>query len=184
MRGACGFKAGGLYRPSALLYHVSMRLAVRACVLALLLFASLWGRARADGDPPETLSQFDCIQHTLASEGLTQPPEALLNMARALRDRGACYRDRNWLTGWGLALDARDGGYCEASFHCRAYFEFDTFAPRLREPLAQAAHIALTEWPQIPRRHFTARTVAVAYFFLSPRACPDGYWESGDIRYC
>jgi hypothetical protein len=157
--------------------------AMKTVLLGVFFLLALTTRV-AWADEPETGNQFECIQHALASEGLRQPPAALLDMARVLRDKGACFRDPSWLTGWGVAQRHRDSGACLGNHHCRAYFFFETFDAELREPLAVAAHVALTEQPPVRRYHFDAARAPLVWWWSSRRACPNGFWVIGDMRIC
>ena len=154
--------------------------------ILLLALAPLPARADEPEPEPEMGNLFLCEQHALAGEGLFQPPPALLEAARVFRDKGACFRDRGWLTSWARAQDviARDRTACINDRACRAYFLYDTIAPEVREPLAVAAYLALTEQPPVHRFHVTGADEPVYEWFTSRVACPNGYFEIGTLRVC
>lgn len=114
----------------------------------------------------------------IASEGARQPLEAQVNIARAVRDNAPC-GDSNYLSGYGAALRRVN----PSNHHWRAYFAFHSFAEELQEQWLRAATIAYTEEPRIPVRHFD-RADGNAWWWDSPRACPNGHWIIGDLKFC
>jgi hypothetical protein len=73
---------------------------------------------------------------------------------------------------------------CWRQYHCQGFFDFYTIAPDVREPLAVAAHVALTEEPRVLRFHFDAVSAPLWWWWHSPKACPNGYREIAQTRFC
>lgn len=165
--------------------------AALACAWLLVIVAT----AFADGPEavePQDGNLFLCIQHGLAAEGRYQSSSNLLDMARALRVKGACFREAHWLSTWRLALFVmrEEQHNCIWYYSCQGFFLFETVPPDVREPLAVAAHVALSEDPPVARYHFMETTQPVYAFFNDARSCPnvyaDGrrYFEREGLRFC
>jgi hypothetical protein len=94
--------------------------------------------------------------------------------------------DRGFWSGYGIALDtmAVEPANCFNSVHCKAFMMLDSFSDNERATAALAAHIALTEEPQVKRYHATARSAPIFYFYYSLISCPNGIFELDDLRYC
>lgn len=170
-----------------------MRIRIALSILILSL-ASLLSPTMAYAQSPiedETETETDCnqwerIQSILLSEATRQPLDTKLELARVIVTKGACYLEPDFYTGYGVALSVlRFGGYesCSRNTHCRAYFMLSDIPLDIRESAALAAHIALTESPRIPRFHFD-NWQSSATWWDSPRACPNGWFVTGDFKVC
>lgn len=160
----------------------------RICLILSLFFLniSITHANSPELQEPDYGNLFLCSQHVLAAEMRNQPYPALLNGARVLHTKGECYRDRNWLTSWGLAQDVltHDEHNCILYYACQAYFLYMTIDPDVREPIAEAVNQAMTENPPVPMFHFDRADAPLASFWLSPIACPNGITYAGDLRFC
>lgn len=156
---------------------------MRTFLCALLLLATLWATATplyAD------CNRFESIQSVLLSEGANQSLSTLIEMARVVHTKGDCEIDEHFYTGYGVArfIAENEPSHCILSVHCRAYFILYSIEPSKRENAAFASYIALTEQPQVRRYHFDSADAPIAYWWNSPRACPLGWFISGDFRIC
>lgn len=174
-----------------------MRRELIAVTLAIVWVLALVATAFASGpswtaEEPQNGNLFLCVQHALAAEGRYQSPANLLDMARAVRGKGACYRDPGWLSTWRLTMFVmrEEQHNCIWYYSCQGFFLYETIPPDVREPLAIAAHVALTEDPPVARYHFMEATQPLYAFFNDARSCPnvyeDGrhYYEREGLRFC
>lgn len=155
-------------------------------ILILLIFLLNPLKTHADELEPDMGNLFVCGQHALAAEMRHHPFEALLEGARVLRGKGMCFRDASWLSSWGVAQHQMqsDAYNCISYYACRAYFLYDTIDPAVREPIALAVHVALTEDPPVLRFHFDSANAPISYWWYSPRACPNGFFVIDKMRFC
>lgn len=167
--------------------------------IALILLITLLNPLKAHADEPDVVEPemgnlFLCGIHALAAEMRNQSFHVLLEGARVLNSKGMCHRDPNWLTSWGAAQTKvrTDPHNCIKQYQCQGYFLLDTIDPAVREPIALAVHVALTEDPQVRRYHFDHYERDAEGNILPPKewwwykvkACPSGYFELGDMRFC
>lgn len=162
---------------------------IRRILLIVALFFLNISITHADSPDiiePDYGNLFLCAQHALAAEMRNQPPDALLMGARVLHTKGECYRDRNWLTSWGLAQDVliHDQHNCILYYSCQAYFLYMTIDPDVREPIAEAVNQAMTENPPVPMFHFDAADAPLVSWWMDTRACPNGITYAGTMRFC
>lgn len=136
--------------------------------LALLLFLGQSGTSDCD--------RIRFAASAIASEAASQPFEAQVNVARAVRDHAPC-GNPNYLSGYKLALHGAN------THHRRAYFEFGSFAQERQDQWLLAAAIAYTEEPRIPVRHFD-RADGGAGWWTSTKACPTRIWQVGELQFC
>ena len=114
----------------------------------------------------------------IASEAANQPFEAQLNVARAVRDNAPC-GDPHYLTGYGIAIQDPTAD----NYHARAYFDLDSLNSKNILQWFMASFMAYTEEPRITIRHFD-NVNSTAWWWDSPQACPNGYYEIGELRFC
>lgn len=170
-----------------------MRRGLLALCLAAAWLLALVATAWAAGPEPVEPSfmhgglcnEFEFLIDAGLSEAGGQSRATLVEVGRVLHTKGSCYRDENWLGGFGLAafIAEQEPGHCIRSWHCRAYYLTNTIDPQLRERAAQAAWIVLTETP-VRRYHFDGATAPRWAWWDSPAACPAGDFVSGQMRIC
>lgn len=114
----------------------------------------------------------------IASEAASQPFEAQVNVARAVRDHAPC-GNTNYLSGYALAMRTTDRN----NHHWRAYFAPYSFTKERQDQWLLASAIAYTEQPRVPVRHFD-RADGGAWWWHSPKACPNRAWVVGDLQFC
>jgi len=149
--------------------------------LLLVLCAILLSFQRVSAE----CNEFESVQSVVLSERMTGSLAEDIEIARVAVTKGACYRDENFYTGYGIAQRIlRDEPVrCIANTHCRAYALLGTIDPAIREPAAMAAHIALTEWPRVQRYHFD-RFDSTATWWDALSACPNGWFIVGLTKVC
>lgn len=158
-------------------------------IVFLTLFPTQPAYAQSPAQSPtddSDCNQFERIQSILLSEATRQPYDTKLELARVIVTKGACYLEPDFYTGYGVALSVlRLGGYdaCIVNTHCRAYFFLYDINPDIRESAALAAYTALTESPQVPRFHFD-NWQSTATWWNSDKACPNGWFITGDFKVC
>ena len=159
---------------------------IRALITTILVILLLWlGSVRVSAQSDDSCDNFLTIQSIILSEATRQPFEAQLEVARVAVTHGVCNVDSRFYSGYALAerifRDAPQA--CIASIHCRAYFLLYTIPPDVRESAARASYVALTESPHVPRYHFD-NWLSTAYWWDSPRACPNGYFIIAELKVC
>lgn len=130
-----------------------------------------------DGGPADC-NRLAFAMSAIASEAANQDFEAQLNIARAVRDNAPCGNPR-YLSGYAIALRDPDA----PNHHARAYFHNGSFAQELRDRWAFAAWLAYTEEPRVTVRHFD-RAGSDAWWWESKQACPNGWVEIDQTRFC
>lgn len=168
--------------------RIRILLSIASLLFAFLLSATPTYAQDPVHDPTEedSCNQWERIQSILLSEATRQLLDTKIELARVIVTKGACYLEPDFYTGYGIALSVlRFGGYesCSLNTHCRAYFMLSDIPLDIRESAALAAHIALTEEPHVRRFHFD-NWQSNAYWWDSPRACPGGWFITGDFKVC
>lgn len=130
-------------------------------------------------------NEFESVQSVVLSERTRGSLAEDIEIARVAVTKGACYRDANYYTGYGIAEHVlRDNSVgCISNTHCRAYFLLYTIDPSIRELAALASHIALSEMPPVRRFHFD-RYDSTAAWWDALSACPNGWFIVGMTKVC